>query len=118
VAGAAGSGSAQVSKAIGQTATLTWNAPTTYVGGASIPSGTTITYNVMSGAGTCTNATMSTTAASNLTATSWVTPPYTATGATCYDVTATVNGETSGPSNSVEVDVSAIPNAPGNLTAQ
>ncbi len=105
-----------VAKVIGQTATISWTAPTTYTTGAPIASGTAITYSVSAAqqaGGTSCAAPNGAPVVTDLTATSYVTPTYTAVGVYCYDVTDTVAGTESAPSNVVSAVVSApVPNAP------
>lgn len=102
---------------IGQTATISWTAPTTYTTGAAIASGTTITYDLYAaaplGAGTATCAGASYGSPTSVTGTSFTTAAYTSGGVYCYYVTALVNGAQSAPSNTVEAIVSLpVPNAP------
>ena len=106
-----------VAKTLGQSATLSWVAPTTYVTGAPIASGTTITYSVyeaQQAVGTgCAAPTFGAAVVTGLTTTSYVTPTYTAVGVYCYEITDTVASVESAPSNIVSADVSApVPNAP------
>ena len=117
IAAAQTSPSTSVTKTVGQTATISWTAPTTYTTGASIASGTTITYAVdalKQAAGTsCSSTSIGSPQAISLTGTSYVTPTYTGTGVYCYAVTAMVAGVTSAPSDVVQATVtSPIPNPP------
>lgn len=109
-------------KSVGQTAVLSWIAPTQYTNGASFASGVVVSYNVYeSSASPCIAFTPSSTAliASSVSNPSFTIAPYTAVGSYCYEVTAMVAGVESAPSNVVGVSVSAaIPKAPANLTAQ
>ena len=116
IASAQSTTSNSVAKTLGQSATVAWTAPTTYVTGAPIASGTAITYSVyeaQQAAGSSCTAPSGAPVVTGLTATSYVTPTYTAVGVYCYDVTDTVAGTESAPSNVVSAVVSApVPNAP------
>jgi hypothetical protein len=117
IAAAQTSPSTSVDKTVGQTATISWTAPTTYTTGASIASGTTITYAVdalkLTTGTACSSTSIGSPQASSLTTTSYVTPTYTGTGIYCYAVTAQVAGVTSAPSDVVQATVTApIPNPP------
>ena len=117
IASAQSTSSTSVAKTLGQSATVAWVAPTTYVTGVPIASGTAITYSVYSAQqapGTsCAASSFGTATVTGLTATSYVTPTYTAGGVYCYDVTDTVAGTESAPSNIVSATVSTpVPNAP------
>lgn len=113
---------ASVSKTVGGTAVLSWTAPTQYTNGTNIAAGVVVTFNVYeSNASTC--ATFAPSAASlsasNLSATTWTTPAFSAAGSYCYETTALVAGVESAPSNAVSVTVTnAIPKAPANLMAK
>ena len=116
IASAQSTSPSSVSKTLGQTATVVWVAPTTYVTGVPIATGTVITYSVyeaQQAAGTSCTAPSGAPVVTGLTATSYVTPTYTAVGVYCYDVTDTVAGAESAPSNVVSAVVSTpVPNAP------
>jgi hypothetical protein len=112
-----------VTKTVGETATLSWTAPTTYTDGTAIPSTVTITYNVYEATqavGTnCSSPTYSTTpTVAAVSALTYTLPAYTATGVYCYALTAETSGMQSALTNSVEVDVTLpTPNPPTGLTA-
>ena len=97
-------------KTVGQTATLSWSAPTTYTTGAPITAGTAITYSVyeaqQASGTTCGTPNFGAPAVTGVTSTDYVTPPYTTVGVYCYDVTDTVAGTESAPSNIVSAIVS------------
>lgn len=117
IAAAQSAAGTSVAKTIGQSATLSWVAPTTYVTGAAIASGTAITYSVyeaqQSAGTTCGTPSFGTPVVTGVTSTSYVTPTYTAVGVYCYDVTDTVAGTESAPSNIVSAIVSnPVPKAP------
>lgn len=98
-----------VTKAIGQTATVSWTAPTTFTDGSTIPSTDTISYSVYEATqaigSTCTSPTFSTPVVTGVTTLNWVTPAYTGPGTYCYAVTDTINGVESGFSNTVQTTV-------------
>lgn len=100
------------------TATFSWNAPATFVGGAAIPSTDAITYNLYVGSsGKGSEPTTATvTGVSSLT---WVDPSTFAPGSiVCGFVRAQVNGVESANSNEACKTFPAVPNPPTNLTAQ
>jgi len=105
-----------VTKTLGQTAKISWTAPTSYTDGTAIPSGTVITYDVFEN--DCANNTYGSPAVTDITATSWTTPAYSATGSDCYVVVAVVHDVMSVPSQPVKVIVAFVPGCPIDVTVQ
>lgn len=118
---AATTGGTSVAKTVGQTALLSWTAPTSYTDGSAIASGTVISYNLYQASeppgSTCAGATFGQAMQSGLGGTTYTTLPYASAGVYCYELTSVVNNTESAPSNIVTVTVTnPIPNPPGAVT--
>lgn len=114
IAGVALAQSASVNKLTGQTATVSWTAPTTNTNGTAIASA--LTYNIYScPSGTAAGAAASscTQVTSGLTALTYTTAAFTTAGTFNYAVTAVEAGQESAISNLVSAVVTAPPPIPG-----
>lgn len=113
-----------VDKTVGQTATITWTAPTDYTNGTAIASGAAITYNVyaapvQAAGSTCSASSFGAVTVLGLTSAQYVTDAYAKAGVYCYYVTAVVADMESAPSTMAEAIVSnPIPNAPTAISIQ